>query len=366
MKETPGCNYSADGERDMALKKKFFFILLVFMASGPLPVFAKVSGLCVNCHTIHNSQNGASVNVGGSRSGLLNTSCSACHQGINSGGTLPYVWSASPPNYGVTGTEVGTNTLAGGSFYWVANGLEETGHNVGSIAPQDTRLLNTPPGGLNMASSLTCAGTYGCHGDRTKTDETRAMFGGHHGDEAVGWKDGSTVANSFRFLLGVQGLEDSNHEYQPTGASNHNKYYGVDRTSEADAAGTISSLCGGCHRDFHNGTGQISTGILGSDAWLRHPTDFDMGRVSSGSEFAGYNGGTGIANPYSVISPVATNDTTATLNTTIYSVTDDAIVMCLSCHRAHGTPYASSLRWDYKAWPGGGYNGCIVCHTVKD
>ncbi|RLA81698.1 MAG: hypothetical protein DRG33_00080, partial [Deltaproteobacteria bacterium] len=40
-------------------------------------------------------------------------------------------------------------------------------------------------------------------------------------------------------------------------------------------------------------------------------------------------------------------------------------VQCLSCHRAHGSPYPDMLRWDYRNWPGGGMNGCAVCHTSK-
>ncbi len=305
--------------------------------------------------------------IGGSPvRGLLNTTCSGCHQGTNIGGVIPYVWDSSMPAYGQTGTEASTNTLAGGSFFWVANGFEATGHNVDGIAAQDSRLLDTPPGGTDLGGRLTCAGTNGCHGDRSEGDEFLAMFGAHHGQESSGWKDGSSVANSYRYLLGVQGGEDPAYEFRPAGNAHHNKYYGQDRSSDADSTGTISSLCGGCHNDFHHGTNEISAGSFGSDAWLRHPTDFDMARTGSGSEYSLYNGGTGTANPYSVITPVATSSTTSDLNTTVFSSSDDAIIMCLSCHRAHGSPFDASLRWDYKAWPASGYNGCMVCHTSKD
>ena len=45
----------------------------------------------------------------------------------------------------------------------------------------------------------------------------------------------------------------------------------------------------------------------------------------------------------------------------------DAIVLCISCHRAHATPYDDILRWNYREWPGinDNQNGCLACHTTK-
>jgi predicted CXXCH cytochrome family protein len=202
-------------------------------------------------------------------------------------------------------------------------------------------------------------------------DPTLAVLGSHHSNDMSAWNDGSTVAKSYRFLEGVKGLEDGDYEFQPTSTA-HNKYYGFDRTSEADSAGTISSHCGRCHNDFHNGSGVISSGTFTNNVWLRHPTDYDMsnarsqGTSFSASEYASYNDYQGAGNPYSVISPVATADTTTTVNSVIYDQANDAIVMCLSCHRAHGSQFDGGLRWDYKNWPGTGFNGCAICHTAKD
>ncbi|MEW6288490.1 MAG: cytochrome c3 family protein [Thermodesulfobacteriota bacterium] len=345
----------------------------------PLVCDAKVTGQCGNCHTMHNSQGGTAVvqnMVDGAmdlsftpNEGLLNTNCIGCHQGNNSVGsrTTPYVLQTNPPTYSSTGTEGDTTTLAGGNFYWVSSGLEATGHNVNGIAASDSRLGNIPPGGVDLGTQLTCAGTSGCHGDRTVSGEIRSMMKSHHANVMTSWKDGSTLAKSYRFLYSVQGWEDVQYEYRPE-STRHNKYYGIDRTSETENDdSTISSLCAKCHGNFHQGAGKIASGTFGSSGvWLRHPTDFDMGRASSTDEYTAYNGGSGSNNLYSVISPVATASKTESINSTIYTAADDAIVMCLSCHRAHGTPYQAILRWDYKAWPGGGYNGCAVCHTTKD
>jgi len=47
--------------------------------------FAVVQGACVNCHTMHNSQDGAAVIGSGPIEALLNkASCAACHTGTNS------------------------------------------------------------------------------------------------------------------------------------------------------------------------------------------------------------------------------------------------------------------------------------------
>lgn len=333
------------------------------------PASAKVKGQCANCHTMHNSQNNLPVTVDDdSIYSLLLDDCIGCHTGINNGiNTTPYVFDPAGPQYKDTGTEADSNTLAGGNFYWVAEGNDRAGHNIMGLAGEDMKLL-TPPGGDGSytGGQLRCAGSMGCHGLQGVDEQIVAMRKSHHFKDHNGWQNGSSLAGSYRFLSSIQGMEDPDYEYRPTDQE-HNKYYGEDRTLETDnAEGTISSQCARCHQYFHDGSGSLISppSSFGSGVWIRHPTDFDMGNTDSGSEYRSY-GGTG--NLYVVAAPVATADKSTTLNTNIYKVPDDAIVMCLSCHRAHGTPYNGILRWDYKSWPGsGGYNGCAICHTSKD
>ncbi|MFC1513206.1 cytochrome c3 family protein [Thermodesulfobacteriota bacterium] len=52
-------------------------------------------------------------------------------------------------------------------------------------------------------------------------------------------------------------------------------------------------------------------------------------------------------------------------------VRSKAVVMCLSCHRAHGSEYPDMLRWDYNTMivndeQGATGTGCFVCHSSKD
>lgn len=358
----------------------FAVVLGIALVSVPVSVPAKVTGQCAQCHTMHNSQGGTpmALDIAGAaqtapNETLLIYGCVACHTGTNDGtNNIPYVNKTTAPIYGTDGTT--GETLAGGNFYWVAKvgnptGLADaTGHNVASdgLATQDGTLGNTPPGGTALTSQLTCAGTTGCHGDRTQDSDFGAMSGTHHADDSV--IDGTTVVKSYRFLDGVLGLEDSDWEYLPTAAA-HNQYQGYDRTADTEmAVGSISNLCAQCHNDFHNGSGNVGgtapTAAPFASPWVRHPTDFDMGNTGATSEYRDY-GGAGV-NAYVVAAPVASAAVTTVLQTVTFS--DDTIVTCISCHRAHGTPYDDLLRWDYSTVSagGGGTGGCFECHTTKN
>lgn len=388
------------------MKKKYFdnnklMAVIAISAAVALPSVAdaRVSGACANCHTMHNSQDGANMNTSATvyRS-LTQNGCLGCHTSptaANTGatGTIPYVMHTTEP--GEVGTTTTDDTLAGGSFYWVYNGgsqtaaTDEFGHNVDVItAAGDLNMPSAEPPGDNdldwTGQRLTCAGTYGCHGAKTEADAFADISGAHHGTNSSvqtgvtggEYTDGTDVPSSFRFLDGIKGIEDSDWEDAAT-SSAHNQYYAIDRTDDVTAiTGTISSLCGRCHGDFHVNADGIAYDGDGtpsiSSPWVRHPTDYDMGNVKTKADYADYGGGT---NAYQVDAPVGSTAMTDVLST-VYAAADDAIVICLSCHRAHGSQYKDMLRWDtYDAaatthtLSGGAEatnNGCYNCHTTKD
>lgn len=385
------------------MKKRLIVSALVAAMSfglvlgGAATVFAKATGPCSDCHTMHDSQGGSS-DLGDTNAQsklLLYGTCVSCHTGTNTDtagvldNSIPYVYDDTAVDYGTANTGTDGNTLAGGNFYWVTTG-DQYGHNVQGVAAAIDTTLTTPPGfnnafnqnGAIAAGSwattdwLTCAGTNGCHGTHNDgaevTDQFVAVAGGHHGDDST--IDGTSVATSYRFLLGIVGLEDSDWEYQPI-ASAHNQYKAVDRTADTTAAAnanasTISYLCAECHGDFHSGAANLGTtqadGV--GSPWIRHPTDFDLENAST-SEYDAYNGGTGLNNAYSVVAPVGSADVSSVLSvvTPGGAPADDAIVTCISCHRAHGTPYADLLRWDPDTAEAGTADtgGCLICHTTK-
>jgi hypothetical protein len=353
------------------------YLVLVY-SSGD----AKVTGNCANCHTMHASQNGTSGGIafGGSslpQPALLRGDCMGCHgQGtpnkiVTIGGSqIPQVLHTDP-----------SGDLAGGNFAYITGAKSRVtadqntaGHNVKDVGINDSN-LNTPPGLLPVSghdmiindTNLTCAGYIGCHGNRYQSYGTglSGLKGAHHQNVDGKCETADTVANSYRFLLGVKGLENTGtYKWQNYNANNHNEYYGATTPMNVGCANschltggvqppnhTISGFCATCHGQFHNPS-DVGT----SSPFIRHPTDI----VLKGSgEYTAYT-------TYSVEAPVARQTVFDFISSTVTPGTD--VVMCLSCHGAHATPYADILKWDYTTMiaGGGGSGGCFTCHTQKN
>lgn len=402
----------------MRKQSGFNAILIALIVSGVTWLACSVASAaitqqCGYCHTMHNSQDGGPFTspvdpvppddspASSLNSPLLRWDCLGCHSGFNTtasiaaGNGVPKVNAiAGAPAYdnSASGSGVANGTLAGGDFYYVT--LDDTfGHNVDVVDPDGDGILTTPPGwdnglgtGINFdnptwTEPVRCAGTYGCHGDHRQADIFAAISGAHHGDD--GEVDGTTVGKSYRWLDGILGKEDVDWEWTRADNSlDHNQYKGVDRYKGADddivgnTTETITYLCGQCHGQFHNNNAGREAGITNADAaWMRHPVDYDMANTADTDEYAFYPNGSGIiiARPYSTATPVASADVTAvlaTVNLQQSTADDTAIVTCISCHRAHASPYADLMRWDYANDCNAGIAnadcGCFNCHTAKD
>ena len=363
------------------MKKVFMMMCFVFLALTLVVSYADaITGVCSNCHTMHNSQGGEPEDGDGPNERLLRAGCVACHSGES--GQKNATTNAPIVNHtaAVTG-QGGSSTNAGGDFYWVANGSDIKGHSVEGIVAIDA--TNTPPGFDQAATAtlsfddktlqvtggagwgseqLTCAGTFGCHGTRDGRDFA-GLKGAHHnntGGTATVATNPTTVGNSYRFLAGIKGLENSNWNWGETDSA-HNEYYGVnaptnrqyDSGSTYVNTDTASFLCAECHGSFHT---DIANNADGGSPWRRHPTDIAL---PSEGEYAGYD-------TYSVEAPVARPSVYTESSATVTPGTD--VVMCLSCHRAHGSPEDYLLRWTYDDMQAGGSNsgGCFTCHTDKN
>ena len=373
-------------EKKILLSLVMVMFLLLFWGAG---ISHAISGVCSNCHTMHNSQDGAGevktytqatgeLATGGEtpQDMLLKASCIACHTGTTGAtDTITYapivLHTSDPDGQGYN------KTLAGGDFYWVADGLGNTdskGHNVAGISSEDVAIGKTPPGfdttatpgvlgdgSMNAgvatwSNQLTCAGQYGCHGNHSDTDPDAAISGAHHGNTdltATQASNPTTVGGSYRFLGGINGLENSEWNWNET-ASIHNEYYGSNGNDDYSNKRTISYSCAQCHGDFHSTDGIGRT----ASPWIRHPTDIAL---PNKTEYASYTA-------YSVEAPVARSTVLTTSNATVTPGTND-IVMCMSCHRAHGSPEPDILRWTYTgmvAGSGTSDTGCFTCHTTKN
>ena len=125
-------------------------------------------------------------------------------------------------------------------------------------------------------------------------------------------------------------------------------------------------MCTTCHGYFHaaGGTGAdadlTNNGVSG--AFLRHPSDYV---IPSTGEYSAYT-------TYDPTAPVARPTVVSSASATVQPGTD--LVMCLTCHAAHGTAYDYMLRFDYTTMTAGFYGdiptaqaagGCLACHTTK-
>lgn len=334
---------------------------------------AAVTGNCSDCHTMHNSQEGSVVATGELSEALLRLDCVGCHTGSNNGSnTTPYIHNTmnladGGAEYGSSGIEA--DTLAGGTFKYVINS-DNRGHNVAGIAGTDATLFVPPgyaDGGLPAAdgttpgvndswngAQLTCAGTFGCHGSHNSNSNVNAIRGAHHQGSggAVNPGTDTSPAAGYRMLVGISGFEANNWEYRPT-ATDHNQYKGIDSPGQITDQSTISYFCAECHGIFHQSSGNESP-------WLRHPTDYALSNTAATSEYREYGG---IGNSYLPATPLASSDINNVVST-INFTSSDSIVTCLSCHRAHGSPYYKAMRWGYIESNDGGL--CSNCHTSKN
>ena len=342
---------------------------------------ARVAGNCSNCHTMHNSQGGQPVargdapwgGTGGStdaRPSLLVASCLGCHSSVTSESIKEFDGNKIPIVFNTTGYP--TNPLAGGNFFSVMTD-DTKGHNIFtqdthlSVAPGDPGLSGTCGNNTNCHQNLyavsTVAGLEGkqgcekCHLDPKHHANDHDSTGGLVTSAEQGW---------YRFLSGhstgvdsgVEGYEDG--DWQKTVSSDdHNEYLGSQISGGYGfvmLGNTTTAYCTGCHGRFHINQGKASP-------WLRHPSD---AALPASGEYTNYT-------LYNPLVPVARSSLLSSPSPTVSS---GDMVMCLSCHRAHASPYFKMMRWDYKAWPGTGGDGCDpsagkhgccnVCHTSKN
>jgi hypothetical protein len=346
--------------------KKSLITLTIMLAAAAMiaafscPVQAAVTGPCANCHTMHNSQGGANMAVDETNTltttayaHLTMSSCVGCHFKATS---IP-----APKidgTYNDDSTAGGTFLESGAAGEFVASdagvhnvleglatstlGEDNTFVGAGDI-PGLTGSMNHTYGSTDP-NDLTCAGSNGCHGQASVAGNDAGIKGFHHGSVS-GWRY-LQIANGGAAVVGVGAAdwEKAMSDGWNTG-DEHNVY------SSSTSVG-INKLCANCHPNFH---GTANTQDVNSD-WIRHPTDNDI--PAAWSAVVDYRD-----NPFAFADPIGSS----MLSTGTYTATN-AQVACISCHRAHGTPYDDILRWDYSTQvAGGGYvAGCLGCHTLQD
>jgi len=331
-----------------------------------------------------------------------------------------------------------TNERMGHNVVDLFAGMAATGLNTEppGISHSSSREVFTSPGSTDPFDMFTCAGARGCHGTRSQaiggstndndTDTTSddvfapirrvamaAVSGSHHALVTDGLKDdpgytsasehdGTVVAAGYRFIPGLYGW-GNDVERWVNNTADHNEYYGeaVGFGTDADSTGcdachiqgsggtgnsratynstirtpnnSMSGFCSTCHGNFHS-AGEKGTaadpnmdrtfnGISG--AFLRHPSDY---QIPASGEYNAYT-------TWDPTAPVARPDVTQleSYNKT-QVVPGRDMVMCLSCHYAHGSQRDYMLRFNYNVMTSGAYadqataqsmGGCLACHSLK-
>ena len=354
-------------------------ILTIYFPSQYTAI-AAITGVCSNCHTMHNSQNGTSMNFDGSdieNELLLRSDCLGCH-------AMGIAQNIDP----VTGTPQVSHTaaidLAAGNFAYITGAKSRVtadqntaGHNVTVLgAAYNETVLTIPPGGqhpgVDVKDNFRCAGKYGCHGIRLDDSKSslQQLKGAHHSNIDGKCDIADQNYNSYRFLLGVKGLENTTDRWLNKDGNSHNEYFGANTPMSGAGCGechrprdmavvpannTISGFCGTCHGVFHwlDDTFWGGGGIGGntSSPFIRHPTDVIL---PNSGEYSAYTA-------YSTEAPIARTTVFDVPSNTVSPGTD--VVMCLSCHAAHATPYADILRWDYSDMIAGDSSKSGGCFT---
>lgn len=308
-------------------KQGFFVVLAQVGFVLLLPVLAVahggLSGPCVDCHTMHNSQNGGTMGDGPNPKLLRHFDCVGCHAyttndsangRAGSAPSAPQVWDS-------------VTSLAGG--YFTDGGADGIQHNVDDLGLGLDGSFTNIPGTANtydINSKVTCEKCHDSTIGHAVADSARA------GD----------ATSSYRMLgSGGQYVKGTGNVNFEAGSNGQNTY---------DSA-SLNLFCAQCHGRFH-GTGPTAQGdgaggASGTpNAWLRHPTDVSL--------ITEYTAATYIGNDKRI--PVGGDG----------SSTD--IVMCISCHRPHGSSQADLLRFTYsdsQAGSGGESFGCETCHGEK-
>lgn len=389
----------------------------------PARVHSDAGLTCTDCHLFFGGTESQAGDASGGflLKGNVTDLCLSCHtEGKNTphtadlpnledrGWVAPIVMTAGGRNP----SELGV-AMPAGDFYWSDNDPGK-GHNpsfaggvpTSQLLAADPVLGTSSPGGAMTGGNWSCVS---CHGAHSRFDDGvsawrqlkrrvngRVVTGDvrRYGVENV---SGDAVQDpQFEPLLSnSRGLQQGG-EYVAARADGH-PLEGADLfRPEGDGnkniyRGGFSSFCAACHGEFHGGRGENARTPDG-DAWVRHPSNLELGR-SSRYGVASYTAqvintqGTS-PNPvgYDWKYPLVKADFDFTLRPDLPAagvsgtVGGEDRLMCLTCHRAHATPYENMTRWetrahsfipdgekDFTGEPSQGDNpayGCAKCHQM--
>ena len=286
---------------------------------------------CDGCHSMHNTadnpRTGSATSANLMKGSDASSTCLNCHNGTG--------------GYHVSST-VGDNMKAGGDFFWVkptsiydtttshytVPAPSQRGHNViaADFGLVQDDVLAQAPGGTYPANTLGCTSCHDPHGQKnggTANGGAAIIASGSYGGDSTLLPAGETYGN-YRIL-------NEDVAAAPVARAN-----GSDGAS-VDYGSGMSTWCAGCHTNFNTATNMHPVNVAVPVAYNAY--------VKTG-DFTG-----DVATAYDPLVPFERGVTNGALldeTSTAGVSTGTEVVMCLSCHRAHASAFANSLRWDNK------------------
>jgi predicted CXXCH cytochrome family protein len=320
---------------------------------------------CTGCHEMHGAA-GQSLLKGSD----ISSTCLNCHENPSPGS-----YHISTPGSLLSPGVAPVQFTPGGDFAWLrkdyifsVNGaltkeLGQThGHNI--IAADYGYTIDTDnptaPGGTFPSSSLDCNSCHDSHGKgRWTTAETYSKTSGaiytsgSYGALPATFATGEQLSTGVYRLLRAQdsidGVTFPNTPPVAVAPSDYNRSESYTQTRVAYGSG-MSAFCGTCHPDMHSTAGTLihPQGGTVSGTIVSNYNAYVMSGNMNGSSTNSYlslvpyeEGLTySTANVTTLTSHAKTNDSNLTGMTAI------AMVMCLSCHRAHASGWPEMMRWN--------------------
>ncbi len=339
---------------------------------------------CEGCHTMHNSLNGTTMRTAGGmvqfaagpwllQGADASSACLNCH----GTGDTTSSYHVSTQNVVAGGAVVPAQYTPGGDFSWIKYTVNSVGsvrgHNIISASysyVQDAR-ITTSPGGDYPASALGCSGCHNPHGQTRRLSDGSFATGGVLGQAVAPIEESGSygvvppaglAVGAYR-LLGGAGYSPkaaggavtfANNPPHAVAPSSYNRTDTASGGQTKVAYGTgMSEWCANCHASIH-----LDAAYTSGTTGLRHPADSQaqLGAIANNYNAYVKSGDlTGSqATSYNSLVPFEENSTDyaallaesgSTANNLKGPDTTDN-VMCLSCHRAHASGFASMIRYD--------------------
>lgn len=329
-------------------------LMTLGMTGTALALHSGGVGHCDACHSMHATTIEGTANSVLLKGSDASSTCLNCHEDTDG------------KSYHISSPD-GSGTGQGGDFYWMKTDYTATirgtvntshaashGHSIiaadyGFVADPDNP---TAPGGDYPANKLGCTSCHDAHGQVNGGTKAGSMPISGSGSTRIDLPPAGAIFGNFR-LLGdaayMAGGVDDQHDftYGAPVAVGYNGPQGAgwSYNAKVNYGSGMSEWCANCHGDYLSAPDNMHPAGNGIDlgAFVANYNSYVKTGDFTGVEATALDGlvpfERGILDRTQLTAPATT---TAGANA-------NSNVMCLSCHRAHGSAFEHGTRWDMEA-----------------